>query len=177
MNIKHFIGTLAISLLATTGWAQTAAQPLNLNLPSGNLPSLGSAPASSSSTAAAPGNTPRQHGDTAATAAKPPQPMPGKSVTSGVPGVYYGDHSNTTNAGYAEQNTPHCDDATYNNPQVHGSVGMGVVSGSHMGTGSYTGGEVNVTRAFGSCDHPTGGISISIGGTQFNGGGGRGGRW
>jgi hypothetical protein len=55
-----------------------------------------------------------------------------------------------------------CDDYRYNQPQLHGSVGMGVVSGNHFG-GSYQTGRVNLTKAFGSCDHPTGGVSISVG--------------
>jgi hypothetical protein len=100
----------------------------------------------------------------------PPSDIPAASSTtakpaSSTPGVYYGDTSgrmgnkeDTTTA-----TTTDCDDYRYNQPQVHGSVGMGVVSGNHFG-GSYQTGTVNLTKAFGSCDHPTGGLSISIGG-------------
>jgi hypothetical protein len=88
-----------------------------------------------------------------ATAAKPP---------ASAPGVYYGDTSGHLAAD--DEAPPHddCDDATYNQPQLHGSVGMGVMSGSHV-DGSYQQGTVNLSQAFGSCDHPTGGISVSVG--------------
>jgi len=88
-----------------------------------------------------------------ATAAKPP---------ASAPGVYYGDTSGHLAAD--DEAPPHddCDDATYNQPQLHGSVGMGVMSGSHV-DGSYQQGTVNLSKAFGSCDHPTGGISVSVG--------------
>jgi hypothetical protein len=36
------------------------------------------------------------------------------------------------------------------------------MSGSHM-SGNYQTGTVNITKAFGSCDHPSGGVSISVG--------------
>jgi hypothetical protein len=48
---------------------------------------------------------------------------------------------------------------------VHGSVTTGVVSGNHF-SGGYTGGGVTISQAFGSCEHPSGGMSISVGGTQ-----------
>jgi hypothetical protein len=100
----------------------------------------------------------------------PPNAVPAaKAATapasaSTAPGAYYGDTSGTTDAGLAA-NAPAdtCDDATYNQPQVHGSVGMGVVAGNHVG-GNYQTGTVSIHKAFGSCDHPTGGMSISIGG-------------
>lgn len=98
----------------------------------------------------------------------PPSDLPATSSTAAkpagdAPGVYYGDTSgrmgNDTVA-----SVPDCDDSTYNQPQVHGSVSTGIVSGSHMGTGSWGAGQVNVSKAFGSCDDPGGGISISVGG-------------
>src|SRR5690349_5368470 len=70
------------------------------------------------------------------------------------PGVYYGDTSGRI-ADDEEGGIDHCDDATYNQAQVHGSVGMGVMSGSHV-DGSYQHGTVSLSKAFGSCDHPTG---------------------
>jgi hypothetical protein len=76
----------------------------------------------------------------------------------------------------ADSGAPRCDDATYNKPQVHGSITTGVVSSSHGGSGSYQGGAVSLSQAFGDCEHPTGGVSISIGGANNNFGGGRG-RW
>jgi hypothetical protein len=97
----------------------------------------------------------------------PPSDLPATASTApkpaSAPGVYYGDHSGRTAAADDEAAAaPDCDDATYNQPQVHGSVGMGVMSGRHV-DGSYQSGTVNLSKAFGSCDHPTGGVSLSIG--------------
>jgi hypothetical protein len=103
----------------------------------------------------------------------PPSDIPAASSTaakpaSSKPGVYYGDTSGRMgNNDTTAATTTECDDYRYNQPQVHGSVGMGVVSGNHFG-GSYQTGTVNLTKAFGSCDHPTGGVSISIGGGTGN---------
>ncbi|MGN2245811.1 hypothetical protein ACFWZ3_03860 [Frateuria sp. GZRR35] len=95
----------------------------------------------------------------------PPSDLPAPASTapkpSSAPGVYYGDHSGRTAADESIA-TDDCDDATYNQPQVHGSVGMGVMSGSHV-DGNYQRGTVSLSKAFGSCDHPTGGVSVSIG--------------
>ena len=66
-------------------------------------------------------------------------------------------------AAAAATTTDDCDDYSYNQPQMHGSVGMGVVGGNHF-SGNYQTGTVNLSKAFGSCDHPSGGVSISIGG-------------
>lgn len=98
----------------------------------------------------------------------PPSDLPAASSTTAAPahdapGVYYGDTSGRMgNTEVATDSRPDCDDSTYNEPQVHGSVGMGVMSGNHM-SGNYQTGTVNVSKAFGSCDDPGGGISISIG--------------
>jgi hypothetical protein len=96
----------------------------------------------------------------------PPSDLPASSSSSGkpaasAPGVYYGDTSGHT-AASDEARAIDCDDATYNQPQIHGSVGMGVMSGSHV-SGSYQRGTVNLSKAFGSCGHPAGGVSFSIG--------------
>ena len=92
----------------------------------------------------------------------PASPTTTAKPTASTPGVYYGDHSGRTAADDEATLADNCDDATYNQPQVHGSVGMGVMSGSHL-DGSYQQGMVNLSKAFGSCDHPTGGVSVSIG--------------
>ncbi|WP_431633904.1 hypothetical protein ACQVBX_09770 [Dyella sp. KULCS107] len=135
MTFHRTLGLLLASALATSAAAQSASQPLNLKLP----PSA--APAASSS------------------AAKP-------ASASTAPGVYYGDTSGTTDAAIAaNEPADTCDDATYNKTQVHGSVGTGVVAGSHF-NGNYQTGTVNLSKAFGDCDHPTGGVSISIGAGQ-----------
>ena len=139
MHIQRFFLVLLVTLLTTAAWAQTAAKPLNLKLPPSNLPAA-------SSSAAAPAS--------AATAAASP--------ASSAPGVYYGDTSGRMgNTEVARDTRPACDDSTYNQPQVHGSVGMGVVGGNHV-SGNYQTGSVSVSKAFGSCDDPKGGVSFSV---------------
>lgn len=135
MTIHRPLGLLLASALATSAAAQSASQPLNLKLPPGAVPAASSS------------------------AARP-------ASASTAPGVYYGDTSGTTDASLAA-NAPAdtCDDATYNQPQVHGSVGMGVVAGNHL-SGNYQTGTVSVTKAFGDCDHPSGGMSFTISGGQ-----------
>jgi len=134
MKPSRLLPALLAGLLALPAWAQTSQQPLNLKLPPNAVP------------------PPK------AAAAVP-------AGTSTAPGVYYGDTSGTTDASLAA-NAPDavdtCDDATYNKTQVHGSVGMGVVTGSHV-SGNYQTGTVHLSKAFGDCDHPTGGMDISIG--------------
>lgn len=112
----------------------------------------------------------------------PPSDIPAPAGTAAkpasAPGVYYGDTSGRTDAGdRVAAAPPACDDATYNQPQVHGSVGMGVVSGSHMGTGTWNSGAVSVTQNLGDCEHHTGSVGISIGVDHFDGGGFRGRRF
>jgi hypothetical protein len=156
MNIKWLIAPLA-ALLVASAWAQTA-QPLNLKLPA-NLPAASAStakPASSSTvSSAAPVAGSTAKNGSATTPAKP------------APGVYYGDTSGSTDAGLASAQT--CDDSKFNDPQVHGSVSTGVVSGSHTGTGTWEGGEVNVTKTYGDCDHPTGSVGFSISVNQGQG--------
>lgn len=160
--MKIFLALAATSLVATAALAQD--KPLNLKLPPDYVP----APAS---TAAAPvGST---------TQTSPAVTKSGESVAvtpsrpKDPPGTYYGDTSGRMENVEAADDTPRCDDATYNKPQVHGSLTTGVVSASHGGSGSYQGGTVSLSQAFGSCDHPTGGVSISVGGTQGHFGRGR----
>jgi hypothetical protein len=139
MNIKRLSIALAASLLVTTAWAQSTGKPLNLKLPPSDAPPS-DVPAPSSSSK-----------------------KPASSSTA--PGVYYGDTSGRIeNDTSVADGTPECDDSKFNQAQMHGSVSTGVVSASHGGSGSWSGGEVNISKAFGSCDHPTGGISISVGG-------------
>lgn len=183
MNIKWSINALAGALLLSTAllgsaWAQTSAKPLNLKLPPSDV-------LASASTAPVPATASTVSTATSASVGKPAtgkngsatisRPSAGSSAVgvSAAPGVYYGDTSgHLGNTDIAD--VPSCDDSKYNDAQVHGSVSTGVVSGSHIGTGSYSGGEVSVTKAFGDCDHPSGGISISIGGNTNNFNGGRG---
>jgi len=160
--MKTFLTLAATSLVATAALAQD--KPLNLKLPPDYVP----APAST--TAAPAGNT---------TQTAPAVTKSGESVAvtpsrpKDPPGTYYGDTSGRMDNVEVADDAPRCDDATYNKPQVHGSLTTGVVSASHGGSGSYQGGAVSLSQAFGSCDHPTGGVSISVGGTQGHFGRGR----
>lgn len=148
---RQVITSLAASLLMTAAWAQTAHPPLNLKLPPTDSYH---APASSSSAA--------QPASSASSGNKSPVTVNGHPPATGpAPGVYYGDTSGRR--GNDEAAAPVCDDSTYNKPQVHGSVGMGVITGSHIGTGNYQTGNVSVFQNMGSCEHPTGSMGISIG--------------
>lgn len=110
----------------------------------------------------------------------PPSDVPAVSATAApparpAPGVYYGDTSGrlgTRDTGDAVA----CDDASYDKAQVHGSVSTGIFTGSHLGTGTYDSGNVNITKNLGSCDDPKGGVSmsISVGTSHLNGRGYRG---
>lgn len=155
MNMTWLIGVLAASVLIGPAWAQTATRPLNLKLPPSDIPAA-------SATVVKPAS---------ATTLKP-------ASVSSAPGVYYGDTSGRMgHTGHATASTRTCDDSTYNQAQMHGSVGMGVVGGNHM-SGSYQTGTVNVTKNLGDCEHPTGAVSFSIGvGTGNFHGRGRGRGW
>lgn len=99
----------------------------------------------------------------ASSASTPPDPR--------APGVYYGDTSGRVyGAETARRAAPDCDDYSYNKPQVHGSVGVGVMGGSHV-RGNYETGTFNMSKAFGSCSQPSGGIniSVSVGRSEFDG--------
>ena len=158
MNVPRFLPALLATLLAAPAWAQSTTQPLNLKLPPGDLPAVSSTAAVPAHDAAATttGVAPTAGTATADSATTNPRRDP--------PGVYYGDTSGRMgNTEVARDTRPECDDSTYNQPQVHGSVGMGVMSGNHV-SGNYQTGTVNLSQAFGSCEHPTGGVSISVGG-------------
>lgn len=132
MNIPRFFPAMLATLMVTSAWAQSASKPLNLKLPPSDLPAASSS---------------------AAVAASP---------SSSAPGVYYGDTSGRMgNTEVASDARPPCDDSTYNQPQVHGSVGVGVMSGRHV-SGNYQTGTVSVSKAFGSCDDPSGVVNFSI---------------
>jgi hypothetical protein len=156
---RRAITALVTSLLVTAAWAQTASQPLNLKLPPNST-----TPAASSTVAqpAQPAHASTSQPNPSAVTINGARPS-----TSPAPGVYYGDTSGAR--GGDQTAVPTCDDSTYNKAQVHGDVGMGVVSGSHIGTGTYQSGAVSVTQNMGSCDHPTGTLGISIGVSRFGG--------
>ena len=137
MPIKSLFVLAIAFTLATPALAQsTSRQPLNLELPPSGLPS---APAS---------------------AQAKPHPADASRTAASQPGVYYGDTSGRTSVTGAIP--PPCDDSSYNQPQVHGSVGMGVGAGDHVSGNNQTG-SVRYSQAFGSCEHPTGHVSISVG--------------
>lgn len=160
--MKTFLALVATSLVATAAAAQD--KPLNLKLPADYVP----APAS---TAAAPAGSPSQAAPIATKSGESVAITPSRPKDP--PGTYYGDTSGRMQGVEVADDGPRCDDATYNKPQVHGSLTTGVVSASHGGSGSYQGGAVSLSQAFGSCEHPTGGVSISVGGTQGHFGRGR----
>lgn len=141
MNMQRFLSALLAAALVAPAWAQSTDKPLNLKLPPSELP------AASASVAA-----------TART--RPASSVPGGDA----PGVYYGDTSGRTYADSDNDQRSDCDDSSYGKAQVHGSVGAGVMAGNHFG-GNYQGGTVNLSKRFGSCGDPQGGVSISVGGT------------
>ncbi|MGO4504720.1 MULTISPECIES: hypothetical protein [unclassified Dyella] len=166
MKIVRTTVFAAASLLAATAWAQSADQSLNLKLPA-NLPAASASaappPPPATTVANSTGQATKSNGNATAQAANQ-----NGSYTKDPPGTYYGDTSGAmgdTQAAVGVAPAVTCDDATYNQPQVHGSVTTGVVAGNHF-SGNYTGGGVTLSQAFGSCEHPTGGMSISVGGTQ-----------
>ncbi|MBB3228553.1 hypothetical protein FHW69_003195 [Luteibacter sp. Sphag1AF] len=159
MKLSLRVAAVALSLAVSGAWAQSASQPLNLKLPPSDFP-----PPASTAPPATPSTGTAASGSTAtATGRKDP------------PGTYYGDQSTRIQGDDLADGVPRCDDATYNKPEVHGSLTAGVVSSSRGGSGNYQAGAVNLSQRFGDCSHPTGGISISIGtGTgSFSGGRGR----
>ncbi|HEY9130544.1 MAG TPA: hypothetical protein VIM98_02210 [Dyella sp.] len=162
--MKQLSIALALALLTAGIHAQSATPPLNLKLPNDMPPSM--APASSSTAA-----KPATDKSVAANGNAPSNSSNNSTRPKDAPGVYYGDtsgrtyHDDEERVSAARQD---CDDATYNDTQVHGSVGMGVVSGNHFG-GNYQTGAVSFSKRTGSCDHPTGGISVDIGVGQFHG--------
>ncbi|HET6555113.1 MAG TPA: hypothetical protein VFG49_16430 [Dyella sp.] len=165
MKTVRPIAFFAACLLSATAWAQSSSAPLNLKIPA-NVPAAPAStatPANTDTTQAAAPNT-----TTATQAAQASTGGGNSAYAKDPPGTYYGDTSGRLGDSQAALSQPAavvCDDATYNQPQVHGAVGMGVVSGRHT-SGSYTGGAVTMSQAFGSCEHPTGGVSISVQGTQ-----------
>ena len=166
--VRTTVFATASLLLAATAWAQNADQSLNLKLPA-NLPaaSASAAPPAPPATTVANSSGQAAKPNTNANATAQAASQNG-SYSKDPPGTYYGDTSGAmgdTQAAVGAAPAVTCDDATYNQPQVHGSVTTGVVAGNHF-SGNYTGGGVTLSQAFGSCEHPSGGMSISVGGTQ-----------
>ncbi len=157
MKIKRHLTALFAAIVAASASAQSAPQPLNLKLPRDSVPAenANAVPAQSNNA-----------NSVAATPAATQAPDPSAKPVQMQPGAPYDDPDGLSE--YSEASAARkCDDSTYAQPQVHGSVGMGVVAGNHT-SGNYQTGDINASKAFGSCDHPTGGASISIGVGQGN---------
>ncbi|WP_266182986.1 hypothetical protein [Dyella humicola] len=157
MKIIRTTGLLAACLLTTAAWAQSAGQPLNLKLPA-NVPAA-------SASAAAPAVAADAKSTGSASSTAPANTTPG-AYAKDPPGTYYGDTSGAVGdiPSPSGRNVVTCDDATYNQPQIHGAVSTGVVASNH-GSGNWQSGGVTISQASGSCEHPTGGMSISVGGS------------
>lgn len=163
--MKRHLVALASLALMTTAAAQSAGKPLNLKLSPADLPASSSSASGVAPTSITPvANTPRT--EATAKGGSHASTSDGKPAVNPAPGVYYGDTSGRLGNTEVADGSRECDDSTYNQAQVHGSVTTGVFTGNHVGTGTFGGGEVNVSKAFGSCDDPHGGISISVGGSQ-----------
>jgi len=136
MKTRQILVTAIViaGLLPWSAWAQSAPQSLDLKLPTDNA-----------AVDAADVEAARQGGSV--------------SPSSAMPSAFHYDDPNPRNR-VAER--PPCNDATYNQPQVHGSAEVGVVGGNHV-SGNYQSGVVHVTKALGSCDAPSGDVSLSIG--------------
>ena len=150
MNAIRNAALLAACIVAGAASAQTAKPPLNLQLPPTDLPVAASTAANHP--------TSRSVVDRYGNPVSPP-------------GVYYGDHSGpATPAGGERVAAQRCDDATYNQPQMHGSASMGVMAGNHV-SGNYQAATVDMTKNLGDCEHPTGslGLSIRVGQSRFDG--------
>lgn len=160
---------LAASVLATSAWAQSAPKPLNLTLPRDSASSqtdATTAPASSAkATSTVAVSAPAALATVSATTTIQPAP-----ANSPPPDTHYDEAANrivdaadsaNRPVDAADSGKPTCNDAAYAQPQVHGSVGMGVVAGNHI-SGNYQTGSIQATKNFGSCDHPTGGMSLSV---------------
>jgi len=157
MKVPYRVTALLATLVAASAWAQSAPQPLNLKLPPEAV--------SAENGEAAP--DPGLDGNAAVDALDAKgAPIPGTGPEQAPLGVQYDSGGRPLNP-YAAAMPPKCDDSTYNQPQMHGSLTAGVVGGNHV-SGNYQSGVVNVSQAFGSCEKPTGGVNISIGVSQGN---------
>ncbi|HEX7325411.1 MAG TPA: hypothetical protein VF292_08675 [Rhodanobacteraceae bacterium] len=162
MNTIRNAVLVAACLASGALWAQSATSPLNLK-----LPAQGAIPPPAMSTGTPPAAAPASGSTAPAPAGIPATARPNATA----PGAYYGDTSGRTyTSDRRVARAPKCDDSTYNQPQTHGSIGMGVMGGRHM-SGNYQTGSVSVTKNLGSCEDPTGsvGFSISVGQGRFGG--------
>jgi hypothetical protein len=157
MKIKRHVTALFAAVVAASACAQSATQPLNLKLPPESVPAESATPAPAQSNNEYVAPVTLAAADASNPTAEPAQMQPGAQ--------YVGPYRMSENPEASAARK--CDDATYTQPQIHGAVTAGVVSGNHV-SGNYQSGVVNVSKAFGSCDNPTGGVGISIGAGQGN---------
>jgi len=161
MKITPYIAALLAGIVASSACAQSLPPPLNLKLPPERLSAQNATPLRISGA------------NSAAVIPAPADTENSSSQPSRIFGVNYDnaqvDYDDANgNVEYADASgKPKCDDATYGQPQAHGDMTVGVVGGNHV-SGNYQAGTVNVSKAFGSCDHPAGGASISISVEQGN---------
>jgi hypothetical protein len=147
MAIKHVLFVIAASACALSAFAQSSAPPSNAasspERPADNTAADG---VRAVDRAANPGALPQAAG--AVAAANP----------YAVASAFHYDDPNPRNHDAASRA---CDDATYGEARVHGSIAAGVVAGSRV-SGNYQGGVVSVSKALGSCDAPAGEVNVSV---------------
>src|SRR5512141_2473816 len=136
MKIKrHVIAWFAV-VVASSAWAQSAPQPLNLNLPPD---SAGTANANASPAPTASGD-PGINDNTIVDAMDASNPPTGPARMQ--PRSPYDGDRRSENSGASAARK--CDDARYGASQLHGSATVDVIGGSHA-SGSYQSGVVSVS--------------------------------
>lgn len=155
-----FDSLLLVSTLAAisgSACAQSAPQTLDLNLPP-NATAMGAAPAAVAKSVSA---------GSKVSAPQSPAVQAKSGPTVGTPTAQGSGTNDNAIVDALDSRQPACNDDNYGKPQVHGSVGVGVMAGNHV-SGNYQTGSLQVTKALGSCEHPTGGVSFSINVSQGN---------
>ena len=136
MILKPWLTACIAIVAATPALAQSSsAKPLDLNLPLQFTPATAST--AHGTAKSAPASKPRQHGA-----------HPDNTRATGMQPIY--------------AYLPACNNKAYKRPRVFGNVGLGAFSGSHI-EGNYQTGTVNIAKALGSCNHPSGGVTFSFG--------------
>ncbi|MBS0556633.1 MAG: hypothetical protein JSR27_04370 [Proteobacteria bacterium] len=167
MKINRYLIASVASTLAVSARAQPTPPALNLNLPA------------NSAAAASPPPTLARVADKSTLAAITTTAATMPALQNPPPaGAGYDANANAVVDAADSRGVATCDDGAHSQPQVHGTIGMGVVAGNHV-SGNYQTGSVSMTKALGSCDHPSGmvGLSIRVGRGRFNGRNYGPGRW
>ena len=132
--------TVLLLIAAAPAWARSDSPPLKLQLPADSTSAQSSSP-------------PQAKADSDPAASSTPA-----TANAPLPSAAPYDATYGTRRDAAQKA---CDDKTYGQPQVHGSVGVGVASGKRV-SGNYETATLDVTKALGSCDDPKGIVSASI---------------